>query len=955
MKKLLFVFLISGNIFGQNFWNQVTSFPGTSVSDIATNPQGQMFISTNSYGVVFSSDNGSTWVQKNGGISYMSAYGLAIDNVNNVYRSAGSYKSTNNGNSWFDISNGNGNIRTGRVFCVGPQDFIYTTGWDTSNVLHASGPFKSTDHGNTWITLGAIVSNNYRGINTFGFGIDGSLFAATWSDWSAFGVYKSTDQGLTWSSISVFNNATVRRIATNSNGYLFIAHNTAGIYFSSDNGNTWQQKNNGLTNLSVRDIYISSINNIYIATGNGVFRSTNNGDNWTQIAVTGLTSTDVYHVIVNRGYLFTAPYSGSGLFKSQNPIEPSTNVTWQSILSITDNCSGTGHIYFGTAPNATNALDPNLGEAELPPVPPTGVFDSRFILPLNPAIPSLKDFRPDGQLEIDWKLTFQPGSCGYPLTFSWESSSLPEGSVYLKDEITGTIVNVNMKTQNSYTLTNTGITSLKIVFSSCVNVTVFSGWNLVSVPLVAPDMNFSTLFPSYLPPAYGYNNGYVNATSAQVGKGYWIKFNAPATFQICGTTPNPSIPLVQGWNIIGPNRDPITVNQITTTPPGIITTSFYGMTPSGYQIPTTLEPGKGYWVKSSQNGSINTSLQDNNNKQIDNVLNTVDITFNVNDAAGSSGIVYAGSDESATNGLDPFLNEAELPPLPPLGVFDVRFNLPTNPVISSLRDYRQGQMTNPFSHQYEIQYQVGNGSVINLSWNLSTLSTDSMRIQDMLGGIVINNLYLPGPGSLTVSNPGALNKLKIFIFYKPLIVPVELTSFTADYLGTKVNLQWSTASETNNMGFDIEKSSDQNNWTKLGFVPGSGTTTKITHYSYLDDNILNGISYYRLKQIDFDGSVNYSPIVNVEVAVPQEFILSQNYPNPFNPTSKIDYALPNESFVTLSIYNILGDEIAVLVNEKKPAGSYSLEFDATNLPSGVYFYRLQADSFVDTKKMTLVK
>lgn len=218
-------------------------------------------------------------------------------------------------------------------------------------------------------------------------------------------------------------------------------------------------------------------------------------------------------------------------------------------------------------------------------------------------------------------------------------------------------------------------------------------------------------------------------------------------------------------------------------------------------------------------------------------------------------------------------------------------------------------------------------------------------------------------GLASANNIGGLEQPLDTLGCVGTIIPVELSFFKATQLGAKVNLQWSTASETNNIGFDVEKSSDQNNWIKLGFVSGKGTTTEKTNYSYLDDNILTGISYYRLKQIDFDGSINYSAIVNVIVAAPKEFILSQNYPNPFNPISKIDYSIPKESFVTVSIYNILGDNIATLVNEKKEAGNYSLDFNASNLPSGVYFYQLKASDpstgsgqvFLETKKMLLLK
>jgi len=192
------------------------------------------------------------------------------------------------------------------------------------------------------------------------------------------------------------------------------------------------------------------------------------------------------------------------------------------------------------------------------------------------------------------------------------------------------------------------------------------------------------------------------------------------------------------------------------------------------------------------------------------------------------------------------------------------------------------------------------------------------------------------------------------------IVPVELVSFSAEIVNEEVVLKWQTATETNNSGFEIERSqkSDvkgQNDWIKISFVEGGGTTTEIANYIFNDKISEPGRYSYRLKQIDFDGSFEYSSIVEVEALVTFSFELSQNYPNPFNPVTIIKYQIPELNFVTLKIYDVLGSEVTTLVNEEKPVGSYELEFNATDLPSGVYLYKLQAGSFVETKKMILIK
>ena len=212
----------------------------------------------------------------------------------------------------------------------------------------------------------------------------------------------------------------------------------------------------------------------------------------------------------------------------------------------------------------------------------------------------------------------------------------------------------------------------------------------------------------------------------------------------------------------------------------------------------------------------------------------------------------------------------------------------------------------------------------------------------------------------------------------PNPVPVEMVSFTAETYGDNVLLNWQTATEINNKGFEIERTSPYSSpyqgeggeagrgWEVIEFVNGNGTTTEPINYSFADKNVNSGKYQYRLKQIDFDGSFNYSNIIEVAVQSPTEFSLEQNYPNPFNPTTKIKFTIPvslsgvEGSFVTLNIYDILGNEVANLVKEEKPAGTYEVEFNShsgsvRNLVSGVYLYKLQAGSFVQTKKMVFMK
>ena len=196
------------------------------------------------------------------------------------------------------------------------------------------------------------------------------------------------------------------------------------------------------------------------------------------------------------------------------------------------------------------------------------------------------------------------------------------------------------------------------------------------------------------------------------------------------------------------------------------------------------------------------------------------------------------------------------------------------------------------------------------------------------------------------------------------IIPVELTTFNATVTQNSVSLIWQTATETNNSGFEIERNEmsnvkGQTDWQVVGFIPGFGTTTEPKSYSYVDENLSAGNYQYRLKQIDFDGSFEYFPNafgIEVEITSPTEFSLEQNYPNPFNPSTNIKYTISSRQFVTLKIFNSLGEEIETLVNEFQDAGVHSkLYIVNSTLPSGVYYYQLKAGSFVETKKMILLR
>ncbi len=186
------------------------------------------------------------------------------------------------------------------------------------------------------------------------------------------------------------------------------------------------------------------------------------------------------------------------------------------------------------------------------------------------------------------------------------------------------------------------------------------------------------------------------------------------------------------------------------------------------------------------------------------------------------------------------------------------------------------------------------------------------------------------------------------------LVPVELTSFTYQVSDNNVNLNWVTATETNNQGFEIQRKTGED-FVAIGFINGYGTTTENHTYSFSDQNLQPGVYTYRLKQIDFDGSFKYYDPVNAEISAPISFNLDQNYPNPFNPSTRISFTIPQSGFTSLKVYDILGNEVASLLENDLASGNYDINFNATELTSGIYYYTLRSGNFVETKKMMLLK
>ncbi len=345
---------------------------------------------------------------------------------------------------------------------------------------------------------------------------------------------------------------------------------------------------------------------------------------------------------------------------------------------------------------------------------------------------------------------------------------------------------------------------------------------------------------------------------------------------------------------------------------------------------------------------------------------TPDVELELTVTCGTSRVLTFGLDPIATDGKDTSLSEAELPPPPPTGTFDVRFtlqhvNLPPS-FQGMAKDYREGNASTIGPRIHRLKWQLATGqTTINFAWNLPAGVTGTLR--DLFGGIIVN-VAMSGNGNFTNTEQG-LSELQMTITYDGTL-PIQLANFTAVALDAqRVQLNWMTVSETNNYGFEVQKSlaADQDFQTLANsFVPGNGTTIEPHAYTFTDHHASPGSWYYRLKQIDLDGTVNYTDAVQVDVALgvsedlqPLSFGLRQNYPNPFNPSTTIKYSITGTDRVTLKVYNLTGQLVRTIINEVQKPGLYSIQYDASTLAGGVYFYRLEAGKSVETRRFILLK
>jgi hypothetical protein len=274
-----------------------------------------------------------------------------------------------------------------------------------------------------------------------------------------------------------------------------------------------------------------------------------------------------------------------------------------------------------------------------------------------------------------------------------------------------------------------------------------------------------------------------------------------------------------------------------------------------------------------------------------------------------------------------------------------------------------------FFAQNSVSFAFDNSGTSNKGFEMripfSQLGITKASAFQMFAFIVSSSSYFSDvtvPGNITTGNLAnnpdfnALTATEGPFHTTPVSLPVELSSFTANINGNSVVLNWKTATELNSNVFEVERSSVSSPWVSIGSIQGAGNSNSVKNYSFTDSKLpMAGKYSYRLKQVDFNGSFKYSNVAEVNYTSPAKFALSQNYPNPFNPSTIIEYALPQASNVKLTVYNAIGQTVRLLENGYKEAGNYTISFNASTLPSGIYFYKLEAGQNSQIRKMMLVK
>ncbi len=889
--------------------SRVTGFNTWCDASIRPDSARILLLGDNASGIWKTTDAGVTWAQKYSTFGEIPS--IAIDPLAPHVAYASKYgggggivKTTNGGETWFNLSVPSGTRDTWWITCSHEYPGYVYYGTYTGDTA-ATGIYLSRNSGATWqryavglwpsaiLNYGLVVVDSLTVIAFQGNGISklqfptaahlsspnggehfqtGTVHPISWTSsyLPLVNLEYSTNDGSTWSLIA-------DSLLSAASPYLW---SVPAALSSACRVRVADTRFSGAADASDSSFTISSALISISAPGAGVSWQAGASKEivWSSAGVaaarldysvdSGATWMTVTQVAAGSGsYLWTVPDlpsnrcrvrltdTGDSLVWAQSGLFTiAERRVFTARIRVRDSGNISDTLAFGAGGGATDGIDPPFGETERSPKPPAGTFDARWrVAPGNGTNIDIRDTLSPVHDRNLFTVEFQPGPSGYPVTLSWSVDSLGAGTFILRDTLTrGLVYSADMRRESTLVVTNASVTALEILECASVSVDIAGNgaWTLVSLPVVTGDRRKSTLFPYALSPAYSYGAGYTQRDTLEYGQGYWIK-TEQTSLQGCAL-PLDTIHVKTGWNIIGSLSGPVALGAITAVPESLVASSFYGYQ-NGYFTADSILPGRGYWVKAKSDGLLVESAAaevraSSPRKAPGTALMS---SLRISDGAGGAQELRFGPSVSVARD--------EMPPPPPEGGFDARFSS-----------------------------------------------------SSMMAGYPEN-------------------------FENELHFPISVNS-----VGKRLFFSWHVENEEK-FTYILSEIEDTRVVSQLGLT--SDGNANFTHHSHSS----------------FDLTVRRTTGTS---GVPHGYSMGELYPNPFNPTTRCTFSLPVEARVSITVYSLLGRVVATLINETRAPGVYAVEWnaggDGDGIGSGVYYVRMtvspdQGPGFTRVEKVLYLK